>query len=625
MGKITIDQTTTLFIDGDGESYEIDAKIETTDVAIDASGAFTGRSVVINDTVSSENGIGMLIGKASLADSNTYVKIGDVGTFTSGGKGIVAASGGVTFENDGTFTAGSTAVELQGDNNIFKNAGFETGPGKLSSTNGSVLVTSGRNDNIENTGTAAITAQRDAIVSAGSHTSITNNGTAKITSIGGSAIVASGDHDTIYSVSQISAGKDVIVSTGGDVKITNDGTSALSSNHGRGIVSRGDDATVTNQATISTKLDGIFSTGVDATITNTATVTAWGGAAIRSTGAGAIIANTTSLNGKTAGIVSAGDHAAVTNQGTINADRTGVSIAGDHSALTNAQSIAAGTAILVSGNDVTITNDNQITGTSKKDATIEIAAGGHTTIVNHGAVTTQSGTVLSSGDGNETVINTASLYGVVDLGGGNDVFKSLKGDVSGAVNGGSGNDRIVNTGLMEYDVDLGSGNDVFTSLKGEVRGKVIGGQGDDLYVIGISADIRETAHGGTDTIQSKFTYALARNVENLELIGKGRMEATGNDLANRIEGNENDNHLAGLGGKDVFVFETGCRQDIIDDFADGKDRVDLSGYKGIDGFSDLNGGIAQSGADVVVSLTGGDQVTIEHAHKGDFSAADFVF
>jgi hypothetical protein len=625
MGTTEINQTTTFVADKVDENYVVNVSLATTDLAIDASGAIKERTFTINGTLKSDNGPGILLGDKSLADIGGLIKIGDAGTFTSGGKGIVASSGGVNFENAGTFTASSTGIELRGDNNVFKNVGFDTGPGKLSSTKGSVLVTAGKNDNIENTGSAEITAQRDAIVSTGSHTTITNNGTAKITSIAGSAIVASGNHDTIYSVSQISAGKDVIISTGDHAKITNAGASTLSSNNGRGIVSKGDDATITNEATISTKLDGIFSSGGDAIITNSATITAWGGVAIRSAGANAIITNSTSLNGKTAGILSTGDHAAITNKDTINANGIGVSLAGDHSVLTSTQSITAGTAISISGNDATVTNENEITGTSKKGATIEVTASGHTTIVNHSAVSTQSGTVLSAGNGKETVINTGSLYGVVDLGGGNDVFKSLKGDVSGAVNGGSGNDHILNTGLLEYDVNLGSGNDVFSSLEGEVRGKVLGGSGDDLYIVGISLDIREAANGGSDTIQSKFTYTLPKNVENLELLGKGRMEATGNALDNRIEGNNGQNHLAGLGGKDIFVFEAGCRKDIIDDFADGKDRLDLSGDKGIDSFSDLNGKIAQSGADVVISLGSGDQVMIENAHKGEFSAADFIF
>jgi hypothetical protein len=631
MGNVNVidgDQTTTVIAKTAHQEWIINTGVvvNINELGIDASGAFKARSFTINGTLNVTSDLAMLLGDASLADSNSYVKIGDVGSFKSTGAGLLAASGGVTFENAGSFTADLTALEFDGDGNSFKNSASENGPGQFSSTSGRALVTSGNHDRVLNTAGAGITAKLDAIFSTGNGTWITNEGGATITSVAGRAIVATGDRDRITSSSGISAGTDVIVSSGDKARITNQGDSSLSSNNGRGIVSSGDDARITNAAGISTSRDGIFSSGENATIDNTAGITTWGqGAAIRSTGNGAVISNTTSLNGKTAGIISTGDHATIDNQGGINADRIGISIAGDHSVLTTTLRVTAGTALSISGNDASVTVENEITGTSKKGATIEITATGHTSIVNHGAVSTQSGTVLIAGNGNETVLNTSSLYGVVDLGGGDDVFKSLNGDVSGAVVGGRGNDRILNTGLLEYDVNLGAGDDVFSSLKGEVRGKVIGGKGDDTYIVGIPLNIRESAHGGTDTVQSKFTYTLQANIENLQLLGRGRMEATGNDLANRIEGNAGNNHLTGLGGKDVFVFETGFRQDIIDDFADGKDRIDLSGYHGIEKFSDLHGKIAQSGHDVVITFAGHDRLTIEHAHMSEFSAGDFIF
>lgn len=632
--EIKADQTTPVVAAAADTQWIINTGV-TVDIptlGIDASAPVTGRTFTINGTLDvTTDDTAMLLGDTSLADSQSGVKIGDVGTFVSSGKGLVAASGGVTFENAGTFTAESTAVELQGNNNDFKNTsaedelGNQTGPGKLTSSSGSALVTSGKNDTIVNTGSGIITAQLDAIVSTGNRTSITNESTAQITSIAGRAIVTSGNGDKIVSDSKISADQDVIVATGDNVKITNGGASSLSSSNGRGIVSKGDGATITNNASIGTRLDGIFSSGDNAVIDNTATVSSWGGVALRSTGDGATITNSTNLIGKTIGIVSAGDRASITNHGDISADRIGISIAGDNAVLVTSSHVTAGRALSISGNGASVTIENEITGTSKTAATIEITAGGHTRITNHGAVSTQSGTVITAGKGSETVVNTGSLYGVVDLGAGDDVFRSLKGNVSGAVNAGKGNDVVLNKGLLEYDVNLGAGDDVFTSLKGEVRGKLYGGSGNDTYNIAISVDIREKANGGIDTVQSKFTYTLGANIENLTLTGKGTMDATGNNLDNRIEGNAGNNHLIGLGGKDVFVFATGSRQDIITDFTDRKDHVDLSGYDGITSFADLAGKISQSGQDVVITLDGHDRLTLEHVHKSELSAADFIF
>lgn len=633
MPTVEINQSTTYVADQAGVDYVVNVKLDPPGLAIDASAPVTGRSFTINGILSTTSGPGIKIGAPSLADSDTYVKIGDVGTFTSGGEGVIALSGGVTFENAGTFTADSTAVEFDGDGNKFTNTSAEdevgntTGPGKITSTAGSVLVSFGNRDNIENTGKGTITAQLDAIVSHGNRTSIINDGTAQIRSNAGSAIVASGNRDTIYSVSSISAYLDAIVSSGSSTKITNAGDGKISSDSGRGIVSTGDNATITNQASVSTKLDAIFSSGDDARITNTATLANWGsGAGIRSTGDGASISNTTTIQAVGYGILSSGNNATITNEGTINAARAGIVIAGNHTDLKTTSHIAADSALLISGSGTHVTIENEISGSGKHVAAIEITSTGKTTITNHGAVSASgSGTVIDAGNGAETIVNTASLYGVVNLGGGNDVFKSLKGEVTGAVNAGAGNDRITNTGLMQFDVNLGAGNDVFTSLKGEVDGKVFGGKGNDTYVIGITLDIVEKARGGIDTVESKFTYTLGTNIENLTLIGKGNMEATGNKLANRIEGNAGNNHLTGLGGKDVFVFETGFRQDIVTDFTDHQDRIDFSGYHGISKFSDLRGHIAQSGQDVVITLDGHDRLTLEHTHKSDLSAADFIF
>ncbi|MDB5526325.1 MAG: hemolysin-type calcium-binding repeat family protein [Rhizobium sp.] len=630
-----INQTTKFVADKAGEQYVVNVELKTPGMAIDASAAVTGRSFIVNGILSAGSGTAILLGSASLADSQSYVKIGDVGTFTSGGKGLVAASGGVTFENVGMFSAVSTAVQFKGDNNTFKNVSSKDGPGQLSSTNGSALVSAGdsdrientgsatitarrdaivstgdhvsitnnsmaqiistsgsalvsagKSDRIENTGSATITARRDAIVSTGDHVSITNNGMAQIISTSGAAIVVSGKRDTIYSVSMISAERDAIVSAGDRTTITIAGDGTLTSGNGHGILSMGDDDRLTNQAEITSRLDGIFSAGADVTIVNTATITSRSGAAIRSTGDDAVITSSTLLSGKTFGIISTGDHVTITNFGDVNATGTGIRIAGDDAILTTKSHVTANTAIAISGNDAVVTIENEIAGLSRTAATIEITSTGSTAVTNRGAIGAASGVVIEAGKGVESILNTGSLYG---------------------------------------DVKLGAGNDWFSSLKGEVTGAVHGGKGNDVYVVGIPLAISETAGEGIDTVQSRFTYALGANIENLELLGKGTMDATGNSLANRITGNAGNNHLTGLGGKDVFVFGTGARQDIVTDFTDGKDRMDLSGYQGIDSFADLRAKIDQSGDDVTITFDGHDRLTLESIHKADLSTGDFLF
>jgi hypothetical protein len=579
---INKNQTKTLVADQADVSYVVNATIHTPGLAIDASQALTGRELHVNGVVWADGDVAILIGDESLVDSGTVVKIESNGSLTSNGKGVVATSGGVSVTIAGTFTTDSTGVTLSMGGNIFEN------DGKMIVNEASDVVSRGKDDIIHNTGGASLTAtQDDAIVSTGDNTSITNDGTAAITSTSGSAIVARGQGDTIYNTSGINGTDNAIVSSGANVNITNEGNGSISSNAGRGISSTGAGAHIVNNNSISTKRDGIFSSGTDAVIANTATIGSWDAAGIHSTGARATITNLSTLNGGTVGVLSTGNHAKIGNYGDLGGNDVGVEIAGKHSSLVTTAAITGDTAIAISGSDAHVTIRNEISGGGKHSATIDITAAGVTHIRNFGAV-------------------NSSLSGI-------------------AVQAGNGSERIVNTGSLNGNVDLGGGNDVFSSLTGAVSGKVSGGSGNDTYIIGIDLGILETKHGGTDTVESRYSYTLGANLENLVLLGKGTMEATGNNLANHIEGNAGNNQLTGAGGNDVFVFAAGCRQDTIDDFTDHADRIDLSGYQGVDNFSDLRGRIHQEGDNVTIILDGGDLITVVHMRVSHLSDADFIF
>jgi hypothetical protein len=581
MTTIDTDQTTTLIANEAQGEYIVNKTLHTPGLAIDASGALAGRQITVNGALQSDAGTAVIIGDKGLADSDTFFKLGLDATFTADGKGLVASSGGVTINNVGTWQTASTAITLAIGANVLEN------DGALSSTAGSAIVTTGAADNLNNTAAATITARLDAIVSTGARTTITNSGTATITSTAGSAIVARGDRDTLYSTSAISAYDDAIVTSGLRSRITNAGDSSIVSSHGRGLVATGDHATITNQASVTARGDAVLATGAGATIDNSATLTSTRAAAIHSTGSSATVTNSTLLDARTIGILSSGDHATITNFGNITADKIGIRVAGDDAVVTTKSHVTAATAISISGNDATLTIENEIAGTSKTAAAIVVTATGETAITNRGAVhADRSGLVLEAGKGAEHVLNTGSLYG---------------------------------------DVRLGAGDDWFSALKGEVTGKVYGGAGNDVYVVGVALDIVEKAGQGIDTVQSKFTWTLGANLENLTLLGKAAMDATGNGLANRIQGNAGNNHLTGGAGNDVFVFETGAHRDIVTDFADRHDRIDLSGYDHVSGFADIAGHIAQSGADVVITLDGHDRLTIENIDKSALSAADFIF
>lgn len=155
---------------------------------------------------------------------------------------------------------------------------------------------------------------------------------------------------------------------------------------------------------------------------------------------------------------------------------------------------------------------------------------------------------------------------------GNDTLDGRGGDDT--LNGGRGNDTL----------DGGGGAD-----------KLNGGRGDDIYIVDSAGDrVTEKADEGVDTMQSKITYSLPANVENLTLLtGWGLINGTGNGLNNTLVGNEYANILDGGNGKDTLDGAAG--DDILKGGA-GDDTL-----RGLAGTDTLTGG---QGKD---TLTGGTE------------------
>jgi Ca2+-binding RTX toxin-like protein len=153
-----------------------------------------------------------------------------------------------------------------------------------------------------------------------------------------------------------------------------------------------------------------------------------------------------------------------------------------------------------------------------------------------------------------------------------------------SIPGTNGNDRL----------DGGSGKDT-----------LMGGNGDDVYIVDNKADkIIEMPNSGIDKVESIISYTLGNNLENLELLGTTKINATGNRLNNILLGNDKSNVLSGLAGNDVltgglgadkltgglnsdtFIFKgvddsgiTAKTRDTITDFKHSEDdKIDFSGF-----------------------------------------------
>jgi Ca2+-binding RTX toxin-like protein len=186
--------------------------------------------------------------------------------------------------------------------------------------------------------------------------------------------------------------------------------------------------------------------------------------------------------------------------------------------------------------------------------------------------------VITGTNRGETLNGTAGADAIFGLAGGD------------KLNGGAGDDLL----------DGGAGNDTMA-----------GGAGDDSYVVDANKDkVVEGAGAGTDLVRTTLaSFTLGSNVENLAYNGASSFRGIGNSLNNEITGNSGSDVLTGNSGNDVlvgggggdalqggtgldlliggdgadwFVFGSiseaglGATRDVIQDFASGSDKIDLS-------------------------------------------------
>lgn len=115
-------------------------------------------------------------------------------------------------------------------------------------------------------------------------------------------------------------------------------------------------------------------------------------------------------------------------------------------------------------------------------------------------------------------------------------------EMDNIITGNQGNNLL--NGLDGNDI-LDGGNGVDT---------LVGGLGDDIYIVNDQTEtIIENVNEGMDTIESKFTYTLGDNIENLTLTSNNSINATGNSLNNSLRGNDADNVLNGGAGANILT------------------------------------------------------------------------
>ncbi|MCB1353730.1 MAG: hypothetical protein KDK03_13435 [Rhodobacteraceae bacterium] len=266
---------------------------------------------------------------------------------------------------------------------------------------------------------------------------------------------------------------------------------------------------------------------------------------------------------------------------------------------------------------------------------------------------------IIGGTGSDTLTGGSNLNTLIG-GSGNDVLNTWQGSYS-VLQGGSGRDRLTggDNGNM---LDGGSGIDTMQ-----------GGDGGDIYVVDRAEDrIIETYRPYYDTdpdpadlVRSSVSWRLDSLLENLTLTGSGRINGTGNTLANEIYGNDARNRLSGAGGSDTlrggagndrldggsgrdrligeggadwlsggagndtllggrghdtFVFAEADGVDYIKDFTDGVDRIAIT--SGAARFRELE--IRQKGEDLSIHFAE-TTIILEDTARADLNSGDFLF
>ncbi len=165
-------------------------------------------------------------------------------------------------------------------------------------------------------------------------------------------------------------------------------------------------------------------------------------------------------------------------------------------------------------------------------------------------------------------------------------FKSQSGtNGNNVLIGTDGNDTVHAYAGDDY-ISTGAGDDViYGGLGNDI---MVGGTGNDKYYVETSDDrVIEYENEGDDTIIASSSYELPDNVENLYLYADaGAINGRGNDLNNKIVGNDYDNIIDGKGGTnklyggkgdDTYIINASNANDTIYEYsAGGVDTVKSS-------------------------------------------------
>lgn len=289
------------------------------------------------------------------------------------------------------------------------------------------------------------------------------------------------------------------------------------------------------------------------------------------------------------------------------------------------------------------------------------------TITNFGTITSGIGTPTIKGNFETHIINAGFLFGDVLTAEENDSFTNFKnvghhiknGTVVGVIDLDGGDDHFTGGAKSETVID-GAGSDTYKLGGGGDRFIAVNtgsGTGADIVNGGKGIDTYDASAGGSQIINLKMHTTVSGSLHDTVLSfenvigGNGGDLLTGSNVANQLTGGTSTDVLTGLGGRDIltggagadlFVFVAlsdsgvkGSQRDLIADFAQGSDQIDLAGidaksggvdddftFIGISNFTGVKGQLRESfsGGNTIVSgdVNGDGKADFSFALKGHF-------
>lgn len=230
---------------------------------------------------------------------------------------------------------------------------------------------------------------------------------------------------------------------------------------------------------------------------------------------------------------------------------------------------------------------------------------------------------FSEGTTGADTFNGGNLIDSVSGGNGNDALNGgggadiLNGDRGADIlSGGSGGDSL-NGGNGNDSIRGDGGSD--SILGGGGKDTIVGGGGKDTIEGGGGKDTIEGS-GGKDELDGGGGNDLVEGGGGKDVLAGGRGKDTLNGGGGRddIAGGKGSDLLSGGNGRDTFHFERGSGNDVIEDWRDRQDLIEIDGAS----FGELT--ISQIGDDTLIRYTN-IRITVEDADADLFTTADFIF